>query len=253
MNSTKKLLFLFLFTVICKPGFSQVIISLLFGDKLNSGKIEFGLDGGLNLPTQTGTEGAKTFTNFNLGFYFDIKLNGPWMIHTGVLVKSNMGSASLPVYPLNDPSLDSSFTGGSVTRKLNYFNVPVCLKYTFKNNFFVEAGPMFGLLYKAFDDFTNSVNGSDLSYKINRRKDFFPLDMGVLGGIGYRFMKGNGMNIAIRYYLGFIDVLNDGQGYSVKNRNLYFAVGIPIGAGKAKERAAAKEAEKLIISQIYLS
>jgi len=27
---------------------SQVLIALLLGDKLNSGKIEFGLDGGLN-------------------------------------------------------------------------------------------------------------------------------------------------------------------------------------------------------------
>ena len=53
------------------------------------------------------------------------------------------------------------------------------------------------------------------------------------------------MNIAIRYYWGFIDVLNDGQGYSIKNRNVYLAVGIPIGAGKAKEREASKKAGKI--------
>jgi hypothetical protein len=52
------------------------------------------------------------------------------------------------------------------------------------------------------------------------------------------------MNIAVRYYLGIIDVLNDGQGYTVKNRSLYFAVGIPVGAGKSKTRAASKEAGK---------
>ncbi len=244
MNLTKKLLFLCLFIVTCTTGYSQVIISLLFGDKLNSGKIEFGLDGGLNLPTQTGTPGSKTFTNFNLGFYFDIRLNGPWMVHTGVLVKSNMGASNLPVYPLGDANLDSSFTGGSVTRKLNYFNVPVCLKYTFKNHFYVEAGPMLGLLYKAYDDFTQTINGSDLLYKVEVRKKFHPFDLGALGGVGYHFMKGNGMNIAIRYYLGFIDVLNDGKGNSAKNRNLYFAVGIPVGAGKSKDRAASKETGK---------
>jgi hypothetical protein len=103
---------------------------------------------------------------------------------------------------------------------------------------------MFGLLYKGYDDFTHSVNGSDLLYKVNVRKDYFPLDVGLLSGLGYRFMKGNGMNIAVRYYLGFIDVSNDGPGSSVKNRNLYFAVGIPIGAGKAREREASKEAGK---------
>ena len=105
MNASRKLLIITLFTFVCMPGYSQVIISLLFGDKLTSGKIEFGLDGGLNFPTQTGIVGSKTFTNFNLGFYFDIKLNEPWMIHTGVLLKSNMGASDLPIYPLETQTL----------------------------------------------------------------------------------------------------------------------------------------------------
>ena len=75
---------------------SQVLISILFGDKLNSGKVEFGLQGGLNWSTIKNLEGAKSLTGFNLGFYFDIKLKNPsWMINTGVIVKSPMGANEL--------------------------------------------------------------------------------------------------------------------------------------------------------------
>src|SRR6187397_2495915 len=91
---------------------SQVLISILLGDKLNSGKIEFGLEGGANWSTIKNLDGAKNLTSFNLGFYFDFKLKDTsWMLNTGVIVKSTMGADKLPVYSLGDPSLDNSFTG----------------------------------------------------------------------------------------------------------------------------------------------
>src|SRR5688572_14714069 len=130
----------------------QVLISLLLGDKLNTGKIEFGLDGGVNYPDLRGLPNSDMKGTFNLGFYFDFKFKNPqWMFHTGVLVKSTMGAASLPIYSLNDPSLDNAFAEGEVRRKINYFNVPFAMKYQFKNNFYVEGGIMPALRAKAFD------------------------------------------------------------------------------------------------------
>lgn len=234
---------IFVFMAGCVNG--QVIISLLLGDNLNTGKIEFGLDGGFTLSSQTGTEGGKNLKTFNLGFYFDIKLKDPsWMVHTGVIVKSRMGVANLAPYSLADTNLDNSFKGGEVDRKLDYFNVPVMIKHKFKNNFFVETGPTFGLFYNSFDEFNNEVNEDDLLYKVNRKEDYYLLDAGWTTGIGYRLSKGNGINLGIRYYLGFVDVTADGDATSVKNRSLYFNVGIPIGVKKARERAAQKEAEQ---------
>src|SRR5204863_7297881 len=137
---------------------SQVIISLLFGDKLNSDKIEFGLDGGINFSDIQGINEAKYKSNFNLGFYFDFKMKNPaWMINTGVIVKSTMGAKSIAVYPLNDSNLNNSFVGGSITRNLEYFNVPILMKYQFKNRIFIKAGPQFGLLFKAKDVFLNQI------------------------------------------------------------------------------------------------
>lgn len=52
---------------------SQVLISLIFGDKLNSPFLEFGLDGGMNFSEISGLESSGTNVGFNLGFYFDIR------------------------------------------------------------------------------------------------------------------------------------------------------------------------------------
>jgi len=222
----------------CFAANSQVLISILLGDKLNSGKVEFGLDGGLDWSNIHGLPGANTLTGFNLGFYFDIKLKNPaWMVNTGVIVKSPLGADDLPVYSLNDPHLDSVFAGGSVTRKLRYFNVPVMMKYKFKNNLYVKGGIQLGLRAKAFDEFTNTIqDDEDLKYKLKIKDQFHPLDAGLAFGLGYRLMGGNGMNIGLQYYLGLIDVVIDDASPNQYNRALYLTVGIPIGKGKASKK-----------------
>jgi hypothetical protein len=213
---------------------SQVLISILLGDKLNSGKVEFGLDGGLNLSDVQGLNGGNMAGRFNIGFYFDIHLKNPsWMIHTGVIVKGTMGAKNLPVYSLNDASLDAAFEGGKVERRLSYFNVPIMMKYKFKNNFSVEAGPMLGLMNKSTDVFTQEVKDKDdLTYTVKIRDDYHPIDAGLMAGAGYKLLKGNGMNLGVRYYVGLVDVTLDDSGPDQYNRSLYFYLGIPIGRGK---------------------
>jgi hypothetical protein len=158
----KKILLVIIALFFSSTADAQILISLLFGETLNTGRVEFGLDGGLNLATVHGIDGAKNLKAWNLGFYFDIKLDNPsWMIHTGVIVKSTMGTENVPLYSLDDVNLDSAFSGGSVATKLQYFNVPIMLKYRFRNNFSVEGGVVLGLLRKASDEFTNSVQDKD--------------------------------------------------------------------------------------------
>ena len=48
---------------------SQVLISLIFGDKLNSPFLEFGLEGGINFSNISNLESSGTNPGFNLGFY----------------------------------------------------------------------------------------------------------------------------------------------------------------------------------------
>jgi hypothetical protein len=227
---------------------SQVLISLLFGDKLNSDKIKFGLEGGVNFVNVTNLETATVEPNFNIGFYFDFKLKESpnWFLHTGVIVKSTMG-ASLEPYSLNDRALDSLFESGSVERKMQYWNVPLLMRYKFNNNIFIEGGPMFGLLYKGTDIFTNEIEGNDLTYNNNIRKQHTRFDIGLEGGVGYHMPKVmNGLNIGARYYQGLLNSSTT-ENADQKNTSYYVFVGLPIGAGEkaqAKKKAVAEEKAK---------
>lgn len=231
-----KRLFIIYALVLCTlTARGQVLISLLLGDKLNTGKIEFGLDGGVNFMSLPGLEESSAASGFNLGFYFDIKTKSKYLFHTGVIVKSPMGAEGITPYSLNNPDLDNAFAGGEVQRNLRYFNVPVMLKRPFKNHFYAEGGFMLGLMNRSFDEFTNEINKSeDLTYKLYNRDAYHPLDAGLIAGIGYRLMGGNGMNLGLRYYYGLVDITIDDTGDNVYNQSLYLTVGIPIGAGKAK-------------------
>jgi len=230
----------FLFTLEAHVAHGQVLISLVFGDKLNSNKVEFGLDGGVSVSQLPGLPTSKPRTAFNLGFYFDIKLRDTsWMIHTGVMVKSSFGARKIPVYSLDDPALDEVFANGSVTRKLAYFNVPVTMKYRFNRRFSVEAGPMISLMNKGVDEFVASVkDDDDLIHTVKIKKQYHPLDFGFIGGVCYRLWKGNGLNLGVRYYLGIVDIEVDDSHPNVYNRSFYAYVGIPIGISKKKKKEA---------------
>jgi hypothetical protein len=58
----------------------------------------------------------------------------------------------------------------------------------------------------------------------------------MVGGVGYRLMKGYGMNLGITYYYGLIDIEGDDSRPNQFNRAVYFNVGIPIGRGKAEKK-----------------
>jgi hypothetical protein len=218
---------------------AQVLISIVFGDKLNSNKVEFGLDGGVSISDLEGLPVGKARSALNLGFYFDIKLkDSSWMIHSGVMVKSSFGARKLPVYSLDDPELNDVFVDGSVTRKLSYFNVPVTIKKRFTRRLSAEIGPMISLLNKGVDEFINSVaDDDDLIHTVKIKKQYHPLDFGFIGGFGYRMMKGNGLNLGVRYYFGLTDIEIDDTVTDVFNRSFYAYVGIPIGVSKKKKKA----------------
>lgn len=231
-------------TTLVGHAHSQVLISLLFGDNLNTGKIEFGLEGGATFSTINGLDGAEYKSGFNLGFYFDIKLKNKLSLATGVMVKSPWGAEGLPTYSLGAADLDSVFRGGSVERRMNYFNVPILAKYKL-GRFFAAAGPQLSLGYKAYDVFTRDVNEEDdLTYKVENRSLYRPIEAGVCAAAGIHIQKGYGMNILVRYYQGLTEIRKDPVGDTQVNQGWHLLVGIPIGMGKAQERMRQKEAEK---------
>jgi hypothetical protein len=243
-NKIRSLILVSLLFAIAPVAKSQVLISLLLGDKLNTGKIEFGMDGGVNLLRMSNTPDAKSLNDWNLGFYFNFVTKNPKLfIITGVLVKSKMGASGIQPYSLNNKNLDSAFIGGTVDRKINYFNVPVMLRYRFIDYFHVEGGIQLGLRYTGFDIFSNEVySKDDLEFKNDIKDNFTRLDAGGVIGIGYKSLKGEGMTYILRYYQGLVDVNTALEG-SQANSAFYASLAIPIGKNKAAKKRAEKELE----------
>jgi hypothetical protein len=250
-----KLKNLIIFTIVAVMLFSvsytansQVLISLLLGDKLNSDKLKFGLDGGANWSNITNLDPSKYKPYFNIGFYFDFRLkeNTRWYLHTGVLVKSTMGAQKLNTYLTGNADIDSLFVDGNIERKINYFNVPILARYQFKNMLYIEAGPNLGLRYKAFDIFTADIEDKqDLSYTLDARDKYTRIDAGVMAGVGFQVLKGTGYNFGMRYYYGLTEIMKENTGDPQHNSTYYLYFSLPVGAGeKAKAKAEAKAKEK---------
>ena len=229
----KKFFIAFALLIMGSTASSQILISLLLGDVLNSDKIEFGLDGGINFGNIASLEPSKSLAMFNLGFYFDIKLKNQLMLHTGVIVKSNQGADKLSPYSLADihPDLDDLFSTGYVTRKINNFSVPIMLKYRFATLFHVEAGPMLALRTRAFDEFKNSVvDAEDITYRLDIKHNYKRIDAGIMVGAGVKLSKAaKSSQMGIRYYYGLVDPIIDNPGKSQNFSSLYLYLSLPIG------------------------
>ena len=235
----KKTILVFTLFLVFIPSNSQVLISLLLGDVLNSDKIEFGLDGGVNYANIANLESGKFLPLFNLGFYFDIRLKGNLMLHTGVLVKSNQGADKLNPYPLDNDSLNMVFSTGHVTRKINNFSVPILLKYRFAERFHLEAGPMLALRTKGYDEFKNTIyEKDDASFKLDIKDNYKRIDAGIMVGAGIKLYKKipKSSQLGIRYYYGLVDPLIDNPGKSQNFSSLYLYFSIPIGVSKAESK-----------------
>lgn len=232
-KSTLKKLGLVLCLLIGYSVQSQVLIALLLGDKLNSGKVEFGLDGGLNFSTMYNMDSDNWARNFNLGFYFDIRMKEQWYLNTGVLVKSTLGISNLTENDLEFLEATTYPADGEYKQRLNYFLVPALAKYKFKNNMYAEFGPQFGLLYKAHIEFISEVDGNSAKIREKNLDMMNRFDVGLTAGAGYRLLKGMGWTLGARYYYGFLDVYKDRSG--TNNSALFLKVNIPFGLSQEKK------------------
>ena len=225
------LLFLIFFSI---QAHSQILISLLLGDKLNQDGVEFGLEGGLNWTTISGLETQEYARKWNLGFYFDLRVKDQWSIYTGVLVKSNMGvqnlsDADLSALGVGKLIYDGKEISGEYDHTMSTFLVPVLMRYNFKNNIYVALGPQFGLAYKSWIEFNSDIDDKDIIIKDYNIDKIQKVDAGFSVATGYTMMNGTGWTLSAKYYYGLVDVYKDISG--TKNSSFFINLGIPIGAG----------------------
>src|SRR5262245_53716108 len=120
----KKIASIVLLTCFCKLTYAQVVIALLFGDKLNTGTLEFGI---VVAPGSTNISNieSKRRENLSLGIYFNIHPDKKFFFHVEGIAKGSFGAESLAPYPVGSDTLNDLFANGSVERKIKAFSLPI--------------------------------------------------------------------------------------------------------------------------------
>jgi hypothetical protein len=235
----KKLVILFLFLMAGHTTVrSQVLISIIFGDKLNGPNLEFGLNAGANFSTLSNVEGLKFSPKFGIGMYFTWKFHENWQLQPELFFRFPGGAKKLPPYGLDDPQLDSLNVGSSITRFSSYFSVPVNIKYRIWKELRISLAPQVSLLSSNHDLFRKSLTDEDeILYSRKSRSGMNRWDFGISAGLSYKLKQGKGINLEARFYYGFVDTDNIIGNESLKNRSICLYVGIPIGADKKPDES----------------
>lgn len=169
---------------------------------------------------------------------------GTWFFYTGVIVKATLGLDELIPNDIDFLGTDTYPDKGNYKQRINYFLIPALINYKFKGRIYLEAGPQFGLRTKAWVEYEADIDGKDAIIREFNKDALNRLDVGILGGAGFRISERiTGWTIGVRYYYGFVDVYKDRSG--TKNNTIFLKVNIPIGAGeKAKQKNADKAENK---------
>ena len=235
----KKITSIVLLTCLCKLTSAQVVIALLFGDKLNTGTLEFGI---VVAPGSTDISSivSKRRDNLSLGIYFNIHPDKKFFIHAEGIAKGSFGAEGLIPYPLGNDTLDALFASGAVERKIKAFSLPILGRYAVTPKLFIEAGIQPDMMLKSKDIFTTKVNDNELTYTTIISDQVALLDFGLAGGVFYKFRKDKrSMGIGIRYFQGLTDILTSTDGKQV-NSAWQLNLTIPIGAGKVNASSTNK-------------
>ena len=230
----KNLILTLMFAVGTLSCNAQILISLLFGEALNTDKISFGLTLGTNISKLSNLEDAKYRSEFNLGLFFDFKGGENFYFPPEALVKNSVGARGLAPYPTSDPELDDIFKDGEVEREISIISVPILAKYRTDNGWGIEAGPQFGLRTKAFDIFRTGLSDKeDLELKVDIRDELIRINVGGAVGLSKKVGKGiGGVTILARYHFGLIDIYKDNPGDPIRTGGFIINGTIPVGAGK---------------------
>ena len=215
---------------------AQVLIAILFGDKLSSEKFELGIRLAGNFAGLTNITDSKTRRGLGFGLYGTIKMNEKFSLQPELLFRSPMGAKGISPVLTGDPNLDPLIVDADVTTQLTYISIPVLAKYSFRENVSFGIGPQFGILTGAENKYVAEVFEADnLVFKDDVKSQFQSFDFGLVFNLEFKLQKKKGINVNLRYYLGLTDAIKNNPGDAVKNSVIQIAVGIPMGKKEKDE------------------
>ncbi|WP_133054064.1 outer membrane beta-barrel protein [Niastella yeongjuensis] len=207
---------------------SQILISILFGDKLNTDKMTFGLVLGPAWNNLTGYAESDAQTNFNLGIFLTFKLKERLFLQFDALAKYKLGAKGLPVYTLGDATLDSIYQHGSLQRSISYVGLNTSIQYRIWKYLNVEAGPVATLRTKAMDFLKADHELGEQVFEKDMKESTTLFDFGLATGTSWQFSKGKGLKLGVRYFWGLVDLYPADAGTNAARSfqvNLYIQIG----------------------------
>lgn len=194
---------------------------------------QFGIKAGMNvssLSKDASMDDAKSKIGFNAGVFMNAPLAENFSIQPE-LIYSQYGnkSTSTSTYTLGNSTITSKTTGST---NLDYLALPVMFQYKATPEFYLEAGPEFGMLLsgKVKGDTTTSTttNGTTTTTSSSGSTDIKDnlngFNFGVGLGAGYYFTPNVGINA--RYVAGFTDIAENRPSGSDAIKNNVFQVGL---------------------------
>lgn len=164
--------------------------------------VHFGVKGGLNLYNVSNSPGSSydMKAGLYLGMFSHIHLSKSIALQPELIYSSQGGK-----YTSNNTAY---------TLKLNYLNLPIMLQYMFDNGFRLEAGPQFGFLLSAKNDWPGN--------SVDVKSSFKGIDFGVGLGAGYFNPKSN-WGVGVRYNAGLSNIRDNSP---ISSNNNGFQVGV---------------------------
>ncbi len=229
----KKIIPIFLIALMgfAKQADSQVLIGLLFGDKLNKGPIEFGLDLIINRSMTTIDNGSEPNSRLGFGLYMDYKFSNNLILSGSLFFASPKGEKNFndkdPLYNLTD----SLWVGSNTLRELNYFEFPVMIEYRAYDRIGLGVGGYISYMTNAHDYYELSTDDGDITHRRSIMSNLNRLDYGVMAGLHYHFDGEPGSQIQLTYTRGLAELLKDGSKGNGYNEVWQLGIMIPIKFG----------------------
>jgi hypothetical protein len=192
-------------------------------------EIKFGAKVGLNISNFSGdVTNSKSLIGAQLGGFAEISISDKFAIQPELLF-SLQGAKS----EYSESDINYSYSEESKT-KLNYINIPVLAKYYIADKLAVLAGPQFGILMSAKEDFdvSETTSGITDSYSDSvDAKDFYK-SLALSFNIGASYSFTDKLFVDTRYNLGlssiskdFTDEFGDSFSANIKNNVIQLSVG----------------------------
>ena len=206
--------------------FSAVVLFTVIS---NAQDVKFGAKVGLNISNFSGDVAeSKSLIGAQLGGFAEIGISDKFAIQPE-LVFSMQGAKT----EYSESDVDYSYSEESKS-KLNYLNVPILAKYYVADKFALLAGPQFGFLISAkenYDFSETSMGTTDAGSESIDTKDFYKT-LALSFNIGTAYSITENIFVDARYNLGlssitksFTDEFGDSFSADIKNNVIQFSVG----------------------------